>query len=169
MMRTKRLLAGLWVLLTALAVTATTSSSSASAADLARFCVTDLSSDEGSCYASMEEAERVSSARPTIMVAYEFPNYNENIDGRSWIIKGDRHCSEAYDNELDKRFNTRSYSTRNISSWVTTGSCRVRFWDGHDFTGSMSALSHFYVDCRDMRTCFGQTNWDNRARSFALT
>ncbi|MCR3753741.1 hypothetical protein [Lentzea californiensis] len=157
-MRTKQLLAGLFVLL------AMFTSTAAASADEARYCVTDLASGQRDCYSSSQEAQRAASAEITVLVAYDGFNYTGDVE----LFVSSTTCTTAYDNELNKKY-PRIFLDDRISSWVTLDDCRVRFWDGPSFGPPQSFLSLVGRDCSDMRTCFGSQNWNNRPSSLALT
>ncbi|MEV6710750.1 hypothetical protein AB0M48_01805 [Lentzea sp. NPDC051208] len=164
-MRTKQLLAGLFVLLATL-----TSTAAAASADEARYCVTDLATGTEECYTSSEAVQRdlAASEAVPVLYAYQHINYNRDEDGLLTIFTSPTTCTTAYDNELNKKRAT-LVQHKMISSWATADYCRVRFWENQNFVLPQSALSHVGTDCPDMRTCFGSQNWNDRAASLALT
>jgi uncharacterized membrane protein len=163
-MRTKQLLAGLFVLL------ATSTSTAAASADEARYCLADLPTGNQECYTTSEAAQRdlAASELVPVLYAYEHINYNRDEDGWMTVFRSATTCTTAYDNELNKKWSTLVLH-KMISSWITVDYCRVRFWENRNFVPPQSPLSHVGTDCPDMRTCFGSQNWNDRAASLALT
>ncbi|MFI6094552.1 hypothetical protein ACIA8G_03310 [Lentzea sp. NPDC051213] len=156
----KRLVATIIVALSVLAGMAGTASAAPG-----EFCNLNIDTGKQTCFATDGELRASKSAAEYLLVEL---SVDINHVNRAWVTST-RPCTAAYDNETDMVIPNLSVISRdrNISSFVPHY-CRVRFWDGLNYSGTDSPLG--YNVCANMHNCFGSAgDWNDRPRSLRMT
>ncbi|WP_326948579.1 hypothetical protein OG439_07240 [Amycolatopsis sp. NBC_01307] len=174
-MRLKRF-AGAIVALVVSFTLASVTPASAQPAPQGDYCLQALEGGPATCFASeqaLASYQKAVAVSPLLTV-FDDVNYTGGYKNY-YSAYGRAYCddsltpNEASDGDLSNDyFDTGATVDKDISSFVILpgSTCLVTFYDQTGFHGNHVTKG---VNCPDMRTCFASGNWNNRARSLAVT